>query len=677
MENKSALFNITLNILVGAFLFLFPLFFLPITREFLLYSKFYFLIFFALVVLFVSLSKFVLTKKFNWSSNPAVQPFILIILAYILSIILASPNKMQAIFRPQYGFVMILGMMVFYLYASYFFKRMKISPIIVIGASALISGFFAMIMLVDPLKNVTLSSYFGFLKNVSFNTVGSPIDLLSFLLFALVGVGLYMWRMKNSGHRNEDSKTMMVILSVMAGAISISILFSIYSIVQSILTDGAQVILPPLNLSWYAVLEMLKNPLTAVFGIGVDNFSVMFTRVRNINYNLTSLWQVNTFSTSRSAFMHIMTELGLFGTIGFGLLISNFWKKLGKVKVETAGLFITSLAILLLLPPSIMSFFMFFVSMALMIADVAHVERHEEYEVDLSKMIAPHIGLSVLGFLFIGSSVYFLGRNFLSEIYFKRSIDAITANSLQDLYANQQRAVQYNPYNEEFRRNFSQSNLVVANNIAAKGPQQITDRDRQTIAQTLQISISEAKSAVALNPGRVTNWQNLATVYRQIINAVQQAPIWTISSYQQAILLDSFNPVLRLELGSVYYLLQQYDQAQRLFEQTVSLKPDWANAHYNLSWAYYQKGLYQNAVDQMQVVVELIDPAQAEADYKKAQNDLEVMKDKLAEASQTGLQTEEGTETQPKELNLPTPPSTATVEPRIELPSESSPESAN
>src|SRR5690606_5370366 len=111
-----------------------------------------------------------------------------------------------------------------------------------------------------------------------------------------------------------------------------------------------------------------------------------------------------------------------------------------------------------------------------------------------------------------------------------------------------------------------------------------------------------------------TNWQNLATVYRQILNAVQQAPLWTISSYQQAILLDSYNPTLRLELGSVYYLLQQYDQAQRLFEQAVSLKPDWANAHYNLAWAYYQKELYGNAVQQMQIVTDLLDPAQAQED---------------------------------------------------------------
>src|SRR5690606_28987160 len=110
MENKSSLFNLTLNVLVTLFLFLFPLFFLPITREFLIYSKFYLLVFFVVLLLFVSLSKFVLTKKMSWSSNPAFQSFILIVIAYILSIFLASPNKIQALFRPQYGLVMILSM---------------------------------------------------------------------------------------------------------------------------------------------------------------------------------------------------------------------------------------------------------------------------------------------------------------------------------------------------------------------------------------------------------------------------------------------------------------------------------------------------------------------------------------------------------------------------------------
>lgn len=673
MENKSGIFNLTLNILVLVFLFLFPIFFLPITREFLVYSKFYLLVFFVLALFFVSLSKFVLTKKMSWVSNPALQAFLLIILAYILSIVLASPNKIQALFRPQYGLVMILGMMAYYLYASSSFKKAIVNPVLTLAGSGLVASLVAMVMLVDPFRNVNLPAFWGFLKNTSFNTVGSSIDLLSFLIFVLVGVSLYLFRLKRaSGHRAHQHRTIVVMLSVVIGAIVLAMAFSLFSIAQSIFTSGAQVIIPPFNLSWFAAIEVLKNPLTAMFGVGVDNFSVIFTRVRDINYNVSSLWQVNSFSTSRSTVLHILTEMGLLGLTGFGILFFTVYRKLGKAKIENAGLFITSSVILLLLPPSILSFFMFFVSLALVVADLRNEEKFEEYEIDLTRLVPAHIGLSVIGFLFIGVSIYFIGKNFLAEMYFKKSIDAISENSLQQLYDNQRKAVEYNPYNEEFRRNFSQTNLLVANNIAARGVDQITDADRQTIAQTLQISISEAKSAVALNPGRVTNWQNLATVYRQIINAVQQAPLWTISSYQQAILLDSYNPTLRLELGSVYYLLQQYDQAQRLFEQSVSLKPDWANAHYNLAWAYYQKELYGNAVQQMQIVTDLLDPAQAEQDYKRAQEDLKMMQEKAQEATANTTDEEPAANEESSELNLPTPP-TATVEPRLQLDEESAP----
>src|SRR3989344_8831197 len=144
MEKKSYIFNLIHYVLVIGFIFIFPLFFLPITREFLIYTKFYFLILFAILLLFVSLSKFIFTKKISWASNPTVQPFLLILLAYILSIILVSPNKMQAIFRPQYGIVMIFSMMIFYLYSSYFLNKTRIQPALVLSVSGLFVAIISM-----------------------------------------------------------------------------------------------------------------------------------------------------------------------------------------------------------------------------------------------------------------------------------------------------------------------------------------------------------------------------------------------------------------------------------------------------------------------------------------------------------------------------------------------------
>ncbi len=684
MSTQSKSINKILQFVIYGIVFLFPLFFLPVTRDFLIYSKFYFLVFAVFGVLFLSFGKFLIGRKFTWIHNPATQSLILILLSYILSIVLMSPNKVQAIFNPQYGLVMISAFVIFYFYASHVFSKAQISPILLLAISGALVSVFSLIIMVDPFQNASLPAYWSFLTNTTFNPVGSSVHFLAYLAFVLVGLGFYMWRMYKSRHHNDDqNKVMMIILGVVVLFTLLAGIFHIFVIAQQIMNEGAQIVIPPFGLSWFAAVEVLKNPMTAIFGVGVDNFATLFTQVRTINYNLTDLWQVNTFNTSRSVILHVLTELGLLGTVGFTLLISLFLKRVKEVKTETAALFITSLVIIFLLPPSIITFFVFFLSLALMAADLHKKSSQEEYIVDLSGLMPIFIGVVVITMLVLGSTVYFLGRHFLAEYYFKKSLDGVASNSLQELYENQVKAIQYNNASEEFHRQFAQTNLLVANNIAAKEQDALTDQDRQTIAQAIQASIVEAKTAVSLNPLKVTNWQTLAGVYRQIVNVAENAPVWAVSAYQQAIVLDPRNPVLRLDLGGIYYLFQNYDEAQKMFEQAVSLKPDWANAHYNLAWTYYQKGLYGPAVDQIQIVVGLIDPATQQEDYKAAQKTLEDFKTKYQEALEEQAEQQQNADQEgtvvptptpsPEELNLPSAPAT-NLDEKIELPEEASPE---
>ncbi|MBP9690663.1 hypothetical protein KBD81_01140 [Candidatus Woesebacteria bacterium] len=685
MSTQSKIINQVLQYVIYGIVFLFPLFFLPLTRDFLIYSKFYFLVFAMFGILILSFGKFIIGRKFTWIHNPATQSMILILLSYILSIVLMSPNKLQAIYNPQYGLVMITMFVVFYFYTSHVFSKAEVSPALLLAISGALVSVFSLVIMVDPFRGVTLPAYWSFLTNTTFNPVGSSIHFLAYLLFVLIGTGLYLLRLHRSRQHREDdqSKTMKIILSVIMLFSLLAAVFHIFIIAQQVMEQGAQIVLPPFSLSWYAAVEVLKNPMSALFGVGVDNFSTLFSQVRTVGYNLTDLWQVNTFSTSRSAILHVFTETGLLGIVGYGLLISMFLKRMKEVRTETAGMFIAALVIMFVLPPSIVSYFIFFLSMALMAADLHKKSGQEEYIIDLSGLMPIYIGLMAILVLILGGTMYFLGRDFMAEYYFKKSLDGIASNSLQQLYENQVTALQYNNANEEFHRQFAQTNLIVANNIAAKEQDALTDQDRETIAQAIQTSIVEGKAAVALNPLKVTNWQTLAGIYRQIVNVAENAPVWAVSAYQQAIVLDPRNPTLRLELGGIYYLFQNYDEAQNMFEQAVSLKQDWANAHYNLAWTYYQKELYGPAVDQMQLVVGLIDPVKQQEDYKAAQKTLDDFKVKYQEmleqqaAAQEGQSGEE-TVTAPKavapaELNLPTPPA-ANLEEKIELPAEASPE---
>ena len=116
---------------------------------------------------------------------------------------------------------------------------------------------------------------------------------------------------------------------------------------------------------------------------------------------------------------------------------------------------------------------------------------------------------------------------------------------------------------------------------------------------------------------------------------------------------------------------KDFTQAAQLFEQTISLKPNWSNAHYTYAWALYQNQQLTLAVKEMETAISLLDPKKNQADYKKAQADLALMKEKSKPQPATPPQflPEELTE----ELLLPTPP-TASLEPKLDFPEEATPE---
>ena len=185
----------------------------------------------------------------------------------------------------------------------------------------------------------------------------------------------------------------------------------------------------------------------------------------------------------------------------------------------------------------------------------------------------------------------------------------------------------------------------------------------------IQAAIEESKAPVALNGQKAENWVTLARIYRNILGVAQGADSWTVSSYQRAIVLDPQNPSYRIDLGGVLYGLKNYEEALKLFEQAVSIKPDLANAHYNLAWSSYQKQDYQRAAAEMQNVISLLDPKKQDADYKKAQQDLAEFKKMIPAAENQA--TQEAVQT-PNELTIPTP--AQEISPKIELPNTASPE---
>ena len=712
------LFNRTIYYFLLTIIFIFPFFFLPATQEFFLTNKLYLLAFSALFLLLISTIKIAVTKKISWQKGAFDNLLVLFLLSLAISIIISSPNKVQALLNPNFGFLTFFSLTVLYFYLSRIPTNEKTdshqksphlhqSPIstnlhkspfistylyLSLFLSSFLLSLFTIIFFFQPFKNVNLPQSLAFLKSPSFTPIGSQLDLAIFLGFFLT-YGLT--RIYTDNKRiNTDNPWPSIFSYLCFFVILIALSLTLYSLLKPVSTNFNQFQListnmPPFRLSWYAAVEILKNPKTAFFGVGVDNFASIFTRVKDIVYNQSPLWQVFSFNFSRSAILHLFTETGILGLLTFSLLLFSVLKQLflkgrfmnrpyeddhlisNNLNQSLSISFIYLLICLFLFPPSLITWFLFFVVIGLEGAKMS-----VSNELDLSFLLPLYLGIVLFSFIFLTGFGYLLGRSYAAEIYFKKALDGIVKNDAKQAYENMRQAIILNPYIERFRLNFSQLNLLLANNIAAKAsqpqgkdqkPSQLSEQDRQNISQAIQAAIAEGKAAISLNPQKAQNWENLAQIYRNIINTAQGADVWTISAYQRAIVADPQNPVYRLNLGGVYYSLGNFEEASKIFEQAVVLKPDWPNAYYNLAWANFQKQKYQEAVSAMENVIRLLDPKKDKADYDKAKKELEEFKKKLPKEEKQA--TEEG-KTQPK-LTLPSPIPTTT--PQIQLPKEASP----
>jgi len=409
--------------------------------------------------------------------------------------------------------------------------------------------------------------------------------------------------------------------------------------------------------SWAISTESFKRNL--LVGVGPGNFNVAFNLYRPLEFNQGDNWSLR-FGASRSWLLHVWTELGI---VGLAVVVFLFLRSLKGLKRREAGraLFLFWL-VLLLFPGNTITLFLLFTCLALV--------RGRGREKGFSLVVGEKgrdIASPVFGGLLIvlALALGFLGYRYLKgEILFYRSLVAASEGKAGDTYNLQLQAINQNRLLLGYRISFSQTNLALANALAAKG-KELTDDERRQISQLLAQAVDEAKAAVALEPRNVVGWENLSQVYRQMINVAQGADQWAITAYQQSLALDPLNPRLRVDYGGLLYGLGQFEAAERQFEAAVNLNPDYANAWYNWAWAAKQQDKLQEAVQRMQQAVNLIEVDSP--DYQRAFAELEEWKKDLGE---TAAKEEEGKE--PEELTPPQPLPTPIEEP-IVLPEEAAP----
>lgn len=584
-----------------------------------------------LLVLTIGVSLILLVKAFKAFQLKTIEltkgdfdfPLFVITLSYLLSGIIRTPSKMEAFFVPGVA-TLVIGCFLLYHLIS---RSQKDVVKIVLFVSGLV---------------VSLVSILSFAKTfkTEFSLLGGELPTLIFLATILpLGIGIGI---KSSNFAKK------MFFFVSSGVILLGIGISLFGLFPN---KGNKLSLPSFSTSWNIAFDSLKQ--SPILGAGPGNYLSAFNMLRPIAYNSTDLWPVK-FSVARNFYLTLITETGLLGLAGLILLVLKLIKS-KLVKEES----LASLAILLLLlaifPATSPHIILLFVLLSLTGKSGEKTITLPEESKTARAMVSVPITLFILIFYFLAYKAV------IAEASFKKALDSLNNNDGKAAYTLMRTAISQNTYVDRYHLGFAQVNLALAQTMAQN--KNITDEDKKIISQLIQEAIRQGKAAVFLNSQRSGNWELLAKIYQSIIPYAQGSDQFSVQSYAQAVALDPINPNLRIAQGGVYYSMGRWDEAIEAFKLAVAAKSNLANAHYNLSAAYRERGEIDRAIAEMNIVLSLV--PKGSADETTAKTELEALNEKKPSSNKT---TTEG-----QTLTAPTKTQTSTTTPSIDLPKEATP----
>jgi len=562
-------------------------------------------------------------------------PFIVLTAVFIISSLLQPTAAMRINALTGQTAIIFAGVLLALLIAQLPTTNYQL-PIISFLASTVILSLISILQYVG-----LLSKWIGWspLKQTIWTPTGS---ILTTLALILVSVVYLIMRLIKNIRANQLAIGVNLLILVLLVVLVLGEILGVLALIES----------KPLFVSptaaWVVAVEGFKTAKTAFLGVGPGNFKIAYRRFRPMMVNNTSAWNFY-FNSSFGEYLNLLTEVGLLGLAALAWIV-----------LRTFSFPLIPLLLLALFIPFDISLWVIFF-LLLGSSRKLHPDRKSNSTIQQSSNVAMPLYITLIPpitlILLLAVSSWWYGRALWADALFAKSLSAFDRGEGGNAYNLQVKALEKNPHIDTYHAVYASTNLALANSLSQRPD--LSDQQEQQVTILVQQAIREAKAAAAVNPLLSSNWQNLAGVYQQIIGVAEGAEGWTIDSLSQAVALDPVSPNLRVDLGGMFFSLGDYDSAQRQFEMAVNLKPDYANAHYNLSAAYQKQEKWGRAVSELETVLSLIEPNTA--DFNTVQEELKELAKKVPEVEAPVAETQ----LQPPQETLPTPP----ISP-MELPEE-------
>ena len=684
-QSLISLLDRVLDVLTVAAAVAIPLFFLPITSEAFFINKHFLMFILAAVMLVLWTVGFVLKKQVKMTVSPLLLPMLLMAAGVVVSQIGGGGSPAEALIG-RIG-LYFSGFIIFMVGSS---RRSEVGKWLTgaLSAAAGILGLASILAVAGVFQSFGLADYTKVFTPAG-GLTGALVAELAGLAIVLAGLKAKGQGPKAKGHTDtlspqplalspEQETTGQALKKL--GLIATTILIVSGAIIAGIMmfprpltperSDGGQAgqqgaaVNMPLRTGWQIAIETLKEK--PFFGVGTAAYLSAYTKYRPLTANSGDAWSQRILQAPNEI-LQTFTTNGLVGLEVLLFLLYQLYRltqtagskqTAGPERKQSTGLAIGLVIVaasLLVLPLNVVSLSVLITLMtAMVLSEKATSDKQQAtddniYEATLGVVAwrekLPAVFTAVLPWFFLvlavilsGGVLFLTSRAWAAEVTYRQALVAIMGNDGTTAYNKLIQTIQWNPFIDTYHRQYADVNLRLANSLA--GQQNLTDQDRVNVSQLVQQSIREGKIAVQLDPEDVQNWEILARTYRALINVAQGAGDWTLVAYSEAVRRDPVNPLLRLELGGVFYNLQDWESATRNFQAAVNLKPDYANGYYNLALAYEQDNRPERAAQAMQAALSNL--RADSADYAAAQTKLTELLEKAKVQSTEGSEGREG-----------------------------------
>lgn len=597
---------------LATLVFLAPLFFWTLTPNFFATSK-QFLVLLSVTIILVSYFVSVIqTKSITLPKSKLVYPLLAFISAITLNLIVNVEGRPEALAGKGTLLLILplLSLLILTLKDKLNLGKALLN-IFILGTG---------LLALETLLQLTLSNLLTFLPSFmqtrSFSLTGSIITTLSLILIGSVS-GIFMF--KQSEAKLKPYYLGYLILSTITLVAGIALLLPGGSVTLDLI---------PYRESWSITLDALKSFRSLLVGIGLSNYTLLYTAVKPLSLNLTPLW--NTLpQTGTSELLMLLATTGFIGFLSLVWLVVSgyFLAKANSLFSPLSLIYLLLVLSLIFLPGTIPIYALFFIILPLL-------DHHEGVEVKLDK--TKNLVIGVIGIVLTLATYFYALKPTIAEYYMKLAQNALASSDGKAVYDNHLQALKWYPSLTIYHLSYADVNLNLASALSQKSD--LTEADRQTISSLISQSIREAKTAIQLRSSYSLAWQTLAKIYRNLINVADGADKFAIDYYGRSVALDPANPMLRVEYGGLFYQLGNltkdnstkltyYSRAKGEFQTAIQLRPTYANAYYNLAKVFETEGDLNSSYLSMQKVVANLDPSSSE--YASALAELETLKSKL------------------------------------------------